>query len=229
MELNQARKSKTNVFTIIFDQILLMKKALLLILVLAVAIVIAYLLLHKSGSTGEPEKKDTPLAVANSGSAFTRSFDDIMNSYYRLSDAFVEWDTTAVRQRANELAISVDSLKLNKLKADTAIIETAANLAQSVNAEIKGLNGETSMEQKKREFYMISEMLYNLIRTVRYDGATIYHMQCPMAFGDSSEAYWLSATSKVINPYLGKKHPLYKDKMLDCGKVNDSIHFVFAQ
>ncbi|HEY4155155.1 MAG TPA: DUF3347 domain-containing protein [Puia sp.] len=202
-----------------------MKKALSLVVVLAAALAITYLLLHKRSSSGAPEKRDAPLAVAAGSSAFNRSFTLIMNNYYELSDAFVNWDTAAIREKANKLSSSVDSLKLNELKADTAILQTADNLAQSIRGEIAGLNGEADIEQKRREFYMVSDILYNLIRTVRYDGATVYHMECPMAFSDSSEAYWLSASSKVVNPYLGKKHPVYKDKMLDCGKVNDSIHF----
>jgi hypothetical protein len=153
----------------------------------------------------------------------------MLNNYYQLSDAFVNWDTVAVRKNADNLALSVDSLRLNQLKGDTAVIETALNLAESIKGEIAGLNGETDIEQKRREFYMISDILYNLIRTVRYNGATVYHMECPAAFSDSSEAYWLSPSPRVVNPYLGKNHPRYKDQMLDYGQVNDSIHFAIAQ
>ncbi|HZK65533.1 MAG TPA: DUF3347 domain-containing protein [Puia sp.] len=205
-----------------------MKKALLLIVVLAAALAITYLLLHQSSSSDKPEKKDNPLSVSSGSAAFGRSFSDMMNGYYQLSDAFVEWDTAAIRSGANKLAVGVDSLKINQLKADSAIILTAVSLAESIKGEIAGLNGETDMEQKKREFNMITDMLYNLIRTVRYNGGVIYHMTCPMAFGDSSEGFWLSPTREVVNPYLGKKHPKYSNKMLDCGKVNDSIHFAIT-
>ena len=56
------------------------------------------------------------------------------------------------------------------------------SLVKSIQGEIKGLNGERSMEQKKREFNIITDEIYSLIRTVRYDGSIIYHMRCPMAF-----------------------------------------------
>ena len=72
---------------------------------------------------------------------------------------------------------------------------------------------------------MLSGELYDLIRTVRYDRETIYHIRCPMAFGDSAEAYWLSNSSKIVNPYLGKNHPSYKNKMLGCGELVDSLDF----
>ena len=206
-----------------------MKKALLLVLVLAAALAITYLLLRKGSSAETVEKRDEPLAVSSNSTAFNRSFSVLMNDYYKLSDAFVDWDTAAIREKANKLANSADSLHLNQLKADTSIIQTAENLVQSIAGEVKGLNGETSMEGKKRELNMITDELYSLIRTVRYDGGVIYHMRCPIAFSDSSEGYWLSPNNQIVNPYLGKKHPVYKDKMLGSGEVSDSIHFAVTQ
>ncbi len=202
-----------------------MRKAFLLITVLALALGITYLLLHKSNSGEKPEKKDVPLTIGSSSSAFTRLFSGVLNDYFLLSEAFVVSDTVEIQHSANKLSSAVDSLRFDLLKADTSIVQTAISLAQSIQGEIKGLNGEKTMEQKKREFNMITDELYSLVRTVHYDGSTIYHMRCPMAFADSSEGYWLSASNKVINPYLGKNHPVYKNKMLECGEVSDSIHF----
>lgn len=173
----------------------------------------------------KPEKKDAPLTIESNSSFFTRSFSRVLNDYFLLSEAFAVSDTVKILNSANKLSKAVDSLRFDLLKADTSIIQTALSLDQSIQGEIKGLNGEKSMEQKKREFNMITDELYSLVRTVRYDGMTIYHMRCPMAFADSSEGYWLNASNKVINPYLGKNHPVYKDKMLECGEVSDSIHF----
>jgi hypothetical protein len=46
-----------------------------------------------------------------------------------------------------------------------------------------------------------------------------------MAFNDEEEANWLSNSSKVVNPYLGKHHPKYKAGMLHCGDVVDSVDY----
>ncbi len=72
---------------------------------------------------------------------------------------------------------------------------------------------------------MITDELYSLIRTVRYDGSTIYHMRCPNAFNDSSEAYWLSPVNKISNPYLGKNNPVKNDGTPDQSELSDSLHF----
>ncbi len=60
---------------------------------------------------------------------------------------------------------------------------------------------------------------------MRYDGDKIYHIKCPMAFGDSAEGFWLNNSPAIVNPYLGKKHPTYGAKMLGCGEVTDSLDF----
>jgi hypothetical protein len=201
-----------------------MKKLLLIILVLVLAGLVAYKLTSKKETQPE-EKKDSPLAINKNSGPFNASFSKMMNDYYMLKDGLVNWDTLIVNKAAKDLQQSTDNLNLKDLKADSSIVGTAQNLASSMSSESAGLIGEASIEQKRRSFNVLTDELYNLIRTVRYDGEVIYHVKCPMAFGDSSEGYWLSNSSAIVNPYLGKKHPTYKDKMVGCGEVVDSLIF----
>ena len=203
-----------------------MKKALILIGVLALALGISYLFLHKGHSTtGREDEKDVPLSISSKSSAFTHSMTAVLTSYYSLCDGFVNTDSAQIASAAQHLNNLVDSIKFDQFKADTAIVETAVNLAQSMKGDISGLLGEPALEQKKREFNMITDQLYSLVRTVSYDGSVIYHMRCPAAFSDSTEAYWLSPTSKVINPYRVKNAAGTKDHIQECGEVIDSLHF----
>ena len=202
-----------------------MKKAFLLVGVLALALGITYLVLHKS-SSGNPlsEEKDAPLAVSSKTSAFNRSFSSVLSSYYKLSESFVSGDTGKISDAAQKLSIAVDSIRFDQFKADSSVTLTAVSVAQSVQGEILGLLGEKTMEQKKREFNLITEDLYSLIRVVRFDGAVIYHMRCTSAFADSSEAYWLSSSSQIVNPYMGKSIPAENTLPVN-GEISDSLHF----
>jgi hypothetical protein len=203
-----------------------MRKALFLVGVLALALGISYLVLHKSNSEGaKAEERDAPLTISSKSSSFNRSVTSVLNSYYALSDGFVDTDSGRINESARNLNNSVDSIRFDQLKADTAIVQTAVNLAQSMKGDILGLIGEKTMEQKRREFNVITDQLYSLVRTVSYDGGVIYHIRCPTAFPDSTEAYWLSPSNKIINPYWGKNSPGANKKMQDCGEVIDSIHF----
>jgi Protein of unknown function (DUF3347) len=203
-----------------------MKKALLLVCVLAIALGITYLVLHKSNSGNNiPEERDAPLAINSKTSAFNRSFSIVLNNYYGLSEGFAASDSARISAASQKLYTSIDSIRFDQFKADTAIVQTAVSLAQSMQGEIRGLQKENSVEQKKREFNMITDELYSLIRTIRYDGSTVYHMRCPNAFSDSSEAYWLSPANKIQNPYIGNNHTSANDNAQGQGEVIDSLHF----
>ena len=115
------------------------------------------------------------------------------------------------------LKSNADSLKLDELKADKSIIEMAKGYQESISAEAAALQGEKDIEGKRKSFQVISDNLYDLVRTVRFDKQKLYHQFCPMAFNDQG-AYWLSPNSDIKNPYFGKK-------MLTCGEVKDSVDF----
>jgi len=72
-----------------------------LVVVLAVAIGITYLVLPKSNSgNNNSEEKDAPLAVASKTSAFNKSFAEVLNSYYKLTDILASGDSTGISASA---------------------------------------------------------------------------------------------------------------------------------
>ena len=195
-----------------------------MIIIFALAGLLAYRLLSKKEDK-PVEVKDQALRIGKNSGPFNTAFAGLMADYYTLKDALVEWDTLKADQAAYSLGQKADSLPLKDLKADSNIVLTARSMAASIGGEAKGFTGENNIEAKRRAFNALTDQLYTLINTVRYDGETIYHIRCPMAFKDSEEGFWLSNTSKVLNPYLGKHHPVYKEKMLGCGEVTDSLNF----
>src|SRR5215213_690489 len=202
-----------------------MKKFIIALLALAVIVFIIYWLKAGKPKDTSENKEPVPLAITDKSDVFRSALSALMTSYYSLRDAFVSWDTVAVNKAALAVQLKADSLPLNELKADSQIVETAKSFSMSVSGEAKGVMGENNIEQKRRSFYTLSENLYNLVRTVQYNGEIIYHQHCPMAFNDTEEAWWLSNSNEIVNPYLGKSHPKYKAGMLNCGEVADSLDF----
>jgi hypothetical protein len=201
-----------------------MRKFVLLIIIFIVAGLLLYRLLSDK-KTSQAPTPDQALRISKNSSAFNLAFEGLMSSYFALKDALVDWDTLKADQAAAALAAKADSLPVKTLKADSGIVLTAESLAASIDAEAKGLIGETGITERRHAFDMLTDELYNLIRAVRFDGFRLYYIQCPMAFGDSAKGYWLSNTASIINPYLGRKHPTYGAKMLECGQVMDSLDF----
>ncbi len=175
---------------------------------------------EQAQNAGASNEATSPLAKSQNSDAFNTSFETMLSDYYNLKDGMVKSTSSvasSVDSAANKLITSTDSLKLAELKADEAIVSTAQSYAQGISAEAKALVGEKDLEAKRKAFQMISDQMYDLVRTVRYDRQVVYHQYCPMAFNDQG-AYWLSNNSEIMNPYFG-------NKMLHCGEVRDSLDF----
>jgi hypothetical protein len=201
-----------------------MKKLVLLLIVLVLAGLVAWKLMSKKEAP-KMAQPDLALKISKNTGIFNTAFAELMTDYYSLKDALVEWDTVKADQAAYALARKADSLPVDQIKGDSNIVLTAKSLVASVGSEAKGIVGEGNIEQKRRGFNMLTDELYNLVRAVRYDAEVIYHARCPMAFNETDEGFWLSNSPKIVNPYLGNKHPTYKSKMLGCGEIVDSVNF----
>jgi len=162
-------------------------------------------------------KKDEPLAASKNSSDFNNKFTSLLNSYYGLKDALAASNDTLAASQAKALTASAGNLNLKEAKADSSIIEMADQYVGSVSAEAQALAAEPTLEEKRKSFQMISDNMYDLVRTVHFDREIVYHQFCPMAFNDAG-AFWLSSSADIKNPYFGKK-------MLTCGEVKDSIDF----
>jgi len=176
------------------------------------------------GKDEKPKVEDipqAPLAKSKNSPAFNASFEKVLDDYFHLKDNFITEKDTTINFYARKMMYDADSLKLNELKGDPAIIETAKSYATSMSSELKGLSGEKDLQAKRKSFNMLTDQLYNLLRTVQYDREVIYHQHCGMAFDEKDgdvNAYWLSRSNDIKNPYLPKK-------MLTCGDVPDSLDY----
>jgi hypothetical protein len=202
-----------------------MKKGIAIIGATVIVVAVYFILFYKKEDKHNDVPKQQPLAQSKNSDEFNKPFNDMLNGYFDLKNALVEWDTSKTSNAANMLVELAEKVPYDKLNADATIVATAKSFSDNVVAESKGIAGETTIEGKRRSFYTLSENFYNLLRTVRYDQQVIYHDLCPMAFNESEEAYWLPNTREIVNPYLGKKHPRYASGMITCGSIADSIDY----
>lgn len=200
-----------------------MKKFFLLV-ILAIA---AYFIYQKFSKKPEAEReKPKPLAVSKHGDAFNQSLENILNDYYAMADGFVNWDSTLVNAKASDLQKSLNDFKVDDLKVDSIIHQTALFPWENTKTNALGISTSGTWDEKRRAFKDLSENLQTLLITVKYDRNKIYWQECPMAFGDDQPANWLSKTEEVINPYLGNKDPKYGNSMLHCGQTKMTIDFL---
>ena len=181
----------------------------------------------KGGKKGPKGPKPVALSVSKHNPAFNQSVQTALDAYYAMSEAFVNWDTAAIATHGSQLKTALDSLKIEELKVDTTgIYESALDPLANAKSETIKILSEPSIDNKRTALNNLSENLRLLFIVVKYDQGKLYWQECPMAFGEDQPGYWLSKTDAVRNPYLGNKHPKYKDGMLNCGGPKDTINFI---
>lgn len=161
--------------------------------------------------------------VSKHSNSFNNSVQAAMDSYYSLTEAFVNWDSAAVNTRAAELKLKLDSINFfgfvpDSVTAPVGILTAAKNNVQSMLAN-------KSITDKRHDLDSFTENLYSLLDRVRYDDNKIYLNECPMAFNDTIPGHWLSKTDDIRNPYLGLHHPKYGKSMIECGSNISTIDF----
>ena len=187
---------------------------------------VRYLFFASGGGSNNIEHSRVPLPVSKHSDAFNRSMGDILDAYFRMTEGFVNWDTTRINTSGTELRISLDSLKLEELKKDTTgIYESALDPLANSKTEVEAILADPSFAEKRGSLNILSDNLRILLIAVKYDRAKLYWQECPMAFGEDRPGNWLSKNKEVRNPYMGTRDPQYGDKMLNCGGPKDTIKF----
>ena len=171
---------------------------------------------HQEAPKEEQQQQAASAALqAPYSQVFYDSLGSTLATYYRLSDALVQADSTVANRAAADLKLQVDSLPVSLLQMDSTHLANISGITGSISAELTGFEGETGLEGKREAFQMVSDMLFDLVKNTGLKGHTIYHQYCPMAFDDKG-AYWLSDKPGIQNPYFGHK-------MLTCGETRDSL------
>ncbi len=194
-----------------------MRKLVIPIVLLLVGFFIFRALTNEPGKT-RPAKPE-PISVGKQSAVFMSSFKSLLDSYYHLRDAFVSGNLASVDKMNVMVKTAADSLKIDDIQGDTAgtIRETARYFSGTIGTTAATLATKKDIESKRKEFDVLTDALWNLTRTVKYNGQKIYYQYCPMAF-DNKGAYWLSQDKQIRNPYFGSK-------MLTCGETTDSVDY----
>lgn len=199
-------------------------KRVLAIVFLAAVVFFAWWLFFKTDKpqTEEYTERES-IAIENYSPRFAASLDRMLNSYFALKDAFVEGDTVAVKAASLDFIAGVDLMPYEEYHENDQIYPVITQQLNDIKANASPISGENNITEMRRDFQMISENLYPFLKTIGYNGDTLYWQNCPMAFNDTEPANWLSETREIVNPYLGKKDPKYGSGMLHCGEVKDVL------
>ena len=203
---------------------LFMKKVIAILTVLLAGIAIFWFLL-RTKETQVKAPKQTAMTVKQHSDVFNTSVNNLMVAYFGMKDGFVAGDTLQAKAQAAVFISLLDSLPLAELDKDSAAISATAKFTiEDLKANANSLLQQADITEMRQDFRTLSDMLYpGFFKIINYEGPALYLQNCPMAFNGDQDANWISNSSEVVNPYLGKNHPKYKGTMLHCGEVKDSL------
>jgi hypothetical protein len=194
-----------------------MKKVLLIYLVLIIGIITWYYAVGKENRVFD-NSRATALKVSKHSAQFNESMQAVMDNYYKMTDEFIKGDTVSINKSVAKLKLALDSLRIDELKTDSAIYETAASVWGDTKTEIDGMQSDPSLQAKKESLNLFSNELFTLLLAIRYDLSKLFWQECSSAFGEDTPGNWISEKEQSKNPY---------DKN-DCAVVKKVINFMPA-
>ena len=214
-------KSELSVFS--FVEKICMRPILILLLLVGAGIVL-WLVLARPQKREEPEKQQA-IVVSKHSASFNSALTTALNDYNKLSEQFVNWDSTAANATAQALIKDMENVPMNELQKDSsAIYETAIMFVDNVKGDAQTIANEKNIRPQREAFNSLTENFYQFLNTVRYDQQKLYLQECPMAFDDTKPGLWLSEKEEIRNPYLGLHHPTYGKGMISCGETKTELN-----
>ena len=141
--------------------------------------------------------------------AFSNILKDVLASYLDLQKALASDDDPAAHAATVQFSKAIHDLPVSALNATQQAVwkETASDLTPLAKQALTA----DGLAAKREAFHALSKAMLGVVRVYGvHDGATLYLMHCPMAFGNAG-ASWLQMGNTLTNPYFGAA-------MLRCGE-----------
>lgn len=158
----------------------------------------------KEETASDPEKQTAVLTeedIEKFKSISSDVSDRLVEAYLQIKEALVQTNGTEAKQAAASVQ---EDLETEEGEAVNMIKEDIQQIAST-----------ESVEHQREHFNTLSKHMYAMVKATDGNENTLYRQFCPMAFNNTG-AFWLSASEEIKNPYFG-------DKMLKCGKVQETI------
>nr|WP_315197447.1 DUF3347 domain-containing protein [uncultured Flavobacterium sp.] len=158
----------------------------------------------------EEPKSETDAIVHNAHSEKSQggALQGVYEAYFKLKDAFVQSNSTAVSANAKVLLEVISSVKMESLSVEEHKIWM--KVSATLTAQSSAIATAAVLEKQRESFKELSKNFYELMKNAK-TAEPVYYQYCPMA-----DANWLSKESSIKNPYYGAQ-------MLSCGKTVETI------
>ena len=159
------------------------------------------------------EKSDIPDYKKSTPTGFATKLGIVIAGYMDLKNAFVASHSETVSAYAADLVLAIENVDMNLLEGMAQMYWM--DISEALISHATQIEQSDEIDFQRKQFDFLSQNLLSASKAFRWNGESVYIMYCPMAF-ENQGAKWLSEETIIKNPYFG-------DKMLKCGKVEQTI------
>ena len=150
-----------------------MKRIFIVVILLSVAFAVYWFKFRTTAVAEQP--KQEPIKTSRHSAAFNTSFDTLMTHYFAMKDAFVEADSVKAKEAVKSFITATDSLKIDELKSDSAAVYQSVSMQlNDMKANAESILKQPNLTEMRRDFWGVSESIYPLLKSVHYEGNTLY-------------------------------------------------------
>lgn len=150
---------------------------------------------------------------AQTPAAFQQQLGQYAEDYQELKDALVDTDFETAKAAASETLSSLEAVDMTQLEGEAH--NYWMQQQNTMQQYLQAMADASDIEEIRKHFAEITQPMKQSIAAYGVPGETFYVQYCPMAFNDQG-ASWISSEEAIRNPYFG-------DKMLKCGKVQETL------
>ncbi|MGZ3821880.1 MAG: DUF3347 domain-containing protein [Mucilaginibacter sp.] len=137
------------------------------------------------------------------------SVNAVIKSYIDIKNALATDNSKAANDAAKQFTAALKGIQADEMDAKQK--DTWQRYGEKLRFDGEHIAESTEIAHQREHFGSLSANLYNVLKAFKDNDAPLYQQYCPMA-----KKAWLSESSAIKNPYLGKKMP-------DCGVTKETL------
>ena len=140
------------------------------------------------------------------------SINTVLKSYLDIKNALAADNSKAANEAAKNFTIALKAVPAGQMDGNQKKIWE--QYAEKLRYDGEHINESTAIAHQREHFGSLSSNLFAVLKAFKDNDLIVYKQYCPMA-----KQSWISESSAIKNPYLGKKMP-------DCGVTKETLKAV---
>jgi hypothetical protein len=137
------------------------------------------------------------------------SINAVLKSYLDVKNALAADNSKAANDAAKNFTVALKEVPAGQM--DDKQKAVWQQYAEKLRFDGEHISESDAIAHQREHFGSLSANMFAVLKAFKTNNLALYQQYCPMA-----KKYWISESSTIKNPYLGKK-------MADCGVTKETL------